>query len=261
MSNKYCHNCGKKQMSSMLICPQCGSKQFSDEPVVIIPIDQLKNSLVDSSSNTVLSKATDHVSTQNDPVSNYSPTINKSPVRPWVRFWAKYIDINIFGFCTGFLMGLTFPIYMAESNYLSLGIVSMFLYVFIEPIFISEFGTTFGRWLLKTKVVTRYGTNNSYMNALKRSFHVWWRGCGLGIPIINLFTFIVNYRILNRENITPWDKSSGYLVKHEKIGVLRIIVATMLILIFVVLTSYGIKNTNDNKMNKMIIQNNSQVSF
>ena len=261
MPNKYCHNCGKKQMSSMLICPQCGSRQFSDEPVAIIPVDEVKKGQVETSSNTVLPKISGGVSSQNDPVSNYSPTLNKSEVRPWVRFWARYIDISTFSLSISFLIGLIFPNYMAESNYFILGIEWVFLYVFIESIFISGFGSSFGKWLLKTKVVPINGAINTYESALKRSFHVWWRGWGAGIPIFYLIPLIISYRTLNNQNITPWDKSSGYVVKHEKIGVLRIIVATVLILSYVALFNYNLKTSINNQMNKLLIESKSQVSL
>ncbi len=75
--------------------------------------------------------------------------------------------------------------------------------------------------------------------ALNRSFKVWWRGFGAGIPIITLFTLSNADRRLTEDSITSWDQEGGFVVAHEKIGVLRLVVAVICLVVFGILSIVG----------------------
>ena len=49
-----------------------------------------------------------------------------------------------------------------------------------------HFGATAGKALLRVKVTNPDGRNLSYPQALSRSFNVWLRGLGIGIPLVSL---------------------------------------------------------------------------
>lgn len=145
-----------------------------------------------------------------------------SQVRPVVRFWARYFDVLIFALCFGFIAGI-FGFELDIPDIL-LGMMLIFIWIFVESALLYKWGTTPGKWLLKTTITDFEGKKPTYSRALKRSFTVWWRGLGLGIPIVTLITQVDSYNKLKKETQTPWDRDGKFVVSHKKIGARRIIV-------------------------------------
>lgn len=158
---------------------------------------------------------------------NKTPQSTIPQVRPWVRYWARYIDISIFSFAFGIFLGIFMPSALSNSSDFVLTLVFLFIWIFVEAILLSSWGTTPGKWLLKVKV--GYQTKIDFSTALNRSFNVWLKGLGIGIPIIALFTQIAAYNHLTKEGVTTWDRDGHFTITHEKIGVIRIIVATVIL--------------------------------
>lgn len=158
-----------------------------------------------------------------------------SNVRPWVRFAARQIDNFVFLWLFGFIFGCASYIWMflSPSSYISLHKLTMavfyflglFLWIFIESVFLSSWGTTLGKWLLKVKVRDNKGKRLTFLIALKRSFLVWLKGMGIGLPIVNLITLIFAYGELRHEGTTTWDRDCHSIVTHEKIGNIRAAIA------------------------------------
>ena len=84
------------------------------------------------------------------------------------------------------------------------GMVILFLWIFVESSLLSLFGTTPGKSLFKTRL--RLTTNDSipFSIALARSFKVWWRGLGAGIPVVSLITLSHADNDLTHNSITSW---------------------------------------------------------
>lgn len=255
MSKKYCQSCGKRLMSSMLICPQCGSKFFTLEPVVVIEENQTKNESHQVLSETVIPKKFDLTLKP----ANCATAL---PVRPWVRYWARFIDYSIFGSVIGFLFRLTAPNYLENTGYILLGFVLTlfmytFIYVFIEALLLSEVGNTLGKWILKVRVNASNGQKITFNSALKRSFNVWLRGNAAGIPIVCAFASMYSCFELKKNGVTKWDKDSGFIVTHEKIGIFRIIIAAVVILIFGIATNMSFQNGIKSEVNRIVIMGNN----
>ena len=237
-------------MSSMLICPQCGSKFFTIQPVVVIEDNQKK-----TDSYQVIPEVV--VLQKNDSTLNPTNFGTISPVRPWVRYWARTIDVSIFVLLSDFLLGLISPNYLENIGSFVLGFVLIFLYIFVEALLLSAVGNTLGKWMLKVKVNASNSHEITFNNALKRSFNVWLRGCAVGIPIVCAFTSMYCYFDLKRNGITKWDKESGFIVTHEKIGIFRIIIAAVVILIFGIATNLAFQNGIKSEVNRIVIMGNN----
>ncbi|HHV16063.1 MAG TPA: DnaJ domain-containing protein [Gelria sp.] len=167
-----------------------------------------------------------------------------SQVRPWVRYLARFIDIYAFGVILGFIIGIVCIFEEGAWEILELpsamlGIIIICLYPFIEALFLSNWGTTPGKWMLNTKVLNKCGEHLSYMEALIRSYRVAWQGLGLGLPIVSLVTSLIGYSNLKNNSITRWDANLETVVIHKKIGVTRIIIAIIVIITFFALAIYG----------------------
>lgn len=156
-----------------------------------------------------------------------------SQVRPWVRYWARIFDIYVAAVVGGIIVGIVNPHAFDQPGSDQLfAIVVIFLWVFVEPIFLSTSGKTPGKWLFKTRVVPSSGGKPSYSAALTRSFKVWWRGLGIGFPIASLITLIVAHGKLTKQGITSWDKDDSFTVVHERIGAVRITFAIIAFVVF-----------------------------
>lgn len=213
MAHKFCQSCEKEVISTMRVCPGCGGKDFSNE----------KN------------KSKTFLNPEKEVISKVKPTIISNAnqkTRPWVRYWARMMDLNLFGFICGGLLGFLFPDYILGSNIYALGIEIAFLYMFVEPILLTEFGTTFGKWLFRIKISKNNGEKITYTSAFRRSYKVWWRALGLNVPLVSLVTTFVAYDKLVRNGATSWDVDEGFKITHERIGWLRISCALVLFVFY-----------------------------
>ncbi|MFQ5480289.1 MAG: RDD family protein [Thermodesulfobacteriota bacterium] len=154
---------------------------------------------------------------------------------PWRRFFARTIDlffISIIFIVTFLTIGsLLFPrtvsvLIEALGNPLISGVVVYVLWVPVEAFFIYRRGATPGKWLFGISVLDASGQTLTYPDALQRTFLVWIKGDGLGIPIVALITRIFAYKRLMRTGTTLWDTAMGSVVTHSEFSMLRKIACT-----------------------------------
>jgi hypothetical protein len=146
---------------------------------------------------------------------DYTPS--GSQVRPWIRYWARTFDTLIFMFGSAILIAVLNPALIEESNDTLFGIIVLLAYNFVEPVMLSAFGYTPMKWLLKVRVRNADKSKLGYMKALSRTFKVWIKGQGLGIPLIALITQITSYNHLKNNGVTSWDQEAGIEVSHQDI--------------------------------------------
>lgn len=157
----------------------------------------------------------------------------KATVHPWIRYWARYIDIVAFSLVFGIFLAILMPSAL-ESSDIFLTILILFVWIFAESALLSSWGTTPGKWLLRVNLAGPSG-KPEFSAALNRSFAVWLKGLGLGIPIVSFFTLVSSYNHLTKEGIMSWDKDGHFTVTHGKIGIIRSIVAIVVSVIFLFL--------------------------
>ncbi len=151
---------------------------------------------------------------------------------PWRRFFARTIDlffISLIFIVTFLSLGAVFfprtvnVIIQALGNPLISGVVVYLLWVPVEAFFIYRRGATPGKWLFGIRVLRASGETLSYPDALQRTFLVWIKGDGLGIPIVALVTRIFAYKRLMKTGTTLWDADIGSVVTHSEFGTVRTI--------------------------------------
>lgn len=148
-------------------------------------------------------------------------------VNPWIRFLARGMDYSLF-----FLLLLAsrkiFHGQLPFGKYENLVPFEYFVWIPIEALFLSTWGKTLGKWFLKTKLRAGKKERLDYMTALRRSFSVWFRGLGLGIPVVNFFCLLMAYQKLKIFHITSWDRDDHITLTHAPIGRWRIYVAAFI---------------------------------
>ena len=156
--------------------------------------------------------------------------------RPWVRFWARALD-QLVAVALSVLLLTYFPRPLGDLGDVPfvMSVVMMFAWLLIEGVLLCTWGTTVGKTLMGVVVRRRDGGRLDFGTALRRSFSVWLRGMGLGVPVASLILLILGYQKLTRDGTTSWDRDAGCVVRHERIGAVRV---ALLILCFAGL--YGI---------------------
>jgi uncharacterized RDD family membrane protein YckC len=152
------------------------------------------------------------------PITN---SAGKPKARPWIRYWARTIDMIIFGMLIATVVSLLSPTFLEDSIGTFFSFFVMLIWLFVEPLMFILFGNTLGKALLNIKLNMANGRKITYQTALKRTFSVWLKGLGLGIPIASLICLALSIDHVNKNNVTKWDKEYGFVVTHGKVGFLR----------------------------------------
>jgi len=200
----FCTKCGKPIPQGAKFCPHCGATQ-----VVIDRVSQQVSSV-----------------TAPEAPAPQAPAPEVAKVRPWIRFLARMFDILLAAFLIGAAVAYFYPAVISTQDGANLvGLASLFVWVFIESFLLATTGTTPGKWLFNICLVPPKGEKPDYSTAFLRSIKVWWRGLGIGFPLVSLFTLAVAYSNLKKNGITTWDKDDGFTVVHGRIGLLRVLFA------------------------------------
>ena len=166
------------------------------------------------------------------------PTVD----HPWRRFFARLMDLALYGLVWEALAQLLFRWNTSEFGWFLDWLTGYFTYllmIFVEPLLLSTLGTTPGKLLFGLEVRRANGTKLTYGEALVRTFGVFRRGFGWGIPIYNLVRLVKCCRACNRGETMEWDlewTECGYTIRDTHF--LRVIgfVAAMALLVFVNVT-------------------------
>ena len=147
--------------------------------------------------------------------------------RPWVRYWARSIDIALICIIVGILIGAVLPVELNNRLVDQLiQFLALTLWIPIEAEMIATFGCTPGKALLRVRVSNKNGGNLSFRQALSRSFGVWLKGLGTGlIPFVTLATLLVAHNRLSNKGVTTWDRDGRFEVTHSKVGIVRTLIA------------------------------------
>lgn len=160
--------------------------------------------------------------------------------RPWIRYWARIFDIYLFSVLGGTLLGLLYPELLERTSDILLGVVVLLSWAVVESILLSVAGTTPGKSLLKIHIRRADGTEIGFRDALTRSLLVWWRGMGVGIPLISLFTLMTAYTNLTTQGMTSWDRDSGFVITHDEVGWTRVVCLVTFFVIFLGIVVIGL---------------------
>jgi uncharacterized RDD family membrane protein YckC len=153
------------------------------------------------------------------------PVADPSQARPWVRFFARWIDMSLWGTATLVLLTLL------GFNGFAFKWIAASTWLLVEAALLSSFGTTMGKSLLGITVRNADGTNLSYGAALGRALGVWVKGQGCNIPILNLVMLALSYNQLTSFGVMSWDEGTGVKVRHEPLGAGRVTGAIAAILV------------------------------
>ena len=137
---------------------------------------------------------------------------------PWRRFFARWLDLFLYGFLWSAFgtMVLRFQapdglFFTLLGSYLNYGTMLV-----VEPLLLSTWGYTPGKWIFGLQVRDTYGGKIYWSTAMARTWQVFAKGEGFGIPIYNLYRYYKSYRACVDCETLPWDEESSYAIKDAK---------------------------------------------
>jgi len=159
-------------------------------------------------------------------------------IRPWPRYWARFLDYGFSGLLLVVMLELFgFPV--EDINNVVLGIISASAWIPVEALFLSTWGFTPGKWLLKIRITDANGSQLDFRRALRRAGGVWVTGAALGLPIAGLFTAWFQYNKLKKTGKATYDRGDEFTVHHQNIGEGHLILVGLVFIGFFALMVLG----------------------
>lgn len=152
---------------------------------------------------------------------------------PWRRYFARYVDASVYGLVWTwfilFVMRINGSVNTLENL---IGIfVGIALMLVIEPLLLSRFGKTLGKWIFGLEVTHLDGGRLTYGEAFQRTLTLIKVGMGYGIPIYSLYRNYKCYQICKDNRLNEWELDCGYHIKdtnNRRIGLF--VVALVLVM-------------------------------
>ena len=143
---------------------------------------------------------------------------------PWRRYFARGIDLTLVGLPVSFVQYV-----LLHRNYTTVSrwedivcaLIGWGLLLLLEPMLLSRFGKTAGKWCMGITVTRMDGGRLSYGEALERTAAVWLYGAGLGISIVELVCNYRSYRRYTRGEELAWE--SGSIERFDERGTGRMV--------------------------------------
>lgn len=161
--------------------------------------------------------------------------------RPWRRYWARFIDYTLF-LVVGGLPAIILLIALLPDNPLAIALgrgepLSGFkfrllwcvVWVFVEALLLSTFGTTPGKFLFNIQVRNEDERKLSYTQALRRGIGVWFFGQAFCFPPFQAIANWASYRRFTKQGRTKWDEAGNIQVTTYPMGKLKASLAVICI--------------------------------
>ena len=136
---------------------------------------------------------------------------------PFRRFFARSLDEAL---CTAlwimFLLALNVnPSVGGAAMRFTHALIGSLIQLALEPLFLSKFGTTPGKWVLGLSVADVDGNHLSFGEAASRYLRVWLYGSALDIPGLNLYRLYKSYNACDKGEVLPWETDSVLVLRDE----------------------------------------------
>lgn len=160
--------------------------------------------------------------------------------RPWVRFWARMIDIGFGMFFSAMLVGPVLTPMGPQGPFFLVFLLLVFTNIILEALVVSTFGWTPGKWMLRVRLRTPEGACLGFSAAAVRSFLVWVRGMFFLIFPVNIIMFVLSWRDLRRHGNAWWDRAGNHEVRHGNIGPFRGVAAGILLFFYGIVMAFAL---------------------
>jgi uncharacterized RDD family membrane protein YckC len=140
--------------------------------------------------------------------------------RPWLRFWARWIDLLWFYFGLSSIFIVLAPEAFANAYvtatrwFIPVNSLLLLVYLPMEAWMLSRYGTTPGKSLLRIQVRTLSGSLPTFQQALRRTFFMMLKGLAFMLFPFYFFTMVWWKVKLRHTTATSWDETAELRVEH-----------------------------------------------
>ncbi len=156
---------------------------------------------------------------QMDRPAEQGQSLPPSPVRrdvvpihphPWRRFLARWLDLELCRLALEVLLYLVLNLYPLKNFWFEVldYLFSVGALLLVEPILLSRWGTTPGKFLLRLRVTNLTGGKLTLSQARERTKGVFFRGVGLFLPVYSLYRNYRSYRSCGEGEPLDWEEAS-----------------------------------------------------
>lgn len=142
----------------------------------------------------------------------------------WRRFFARLLDFWITFLIALLPVGIFFEVVSdgdwkaTQGAWVLLSVITTGLAFVLDAIIYKLFGNTLGKALLRINVLHANGDKLTFKEYLSRNNLVWGKGFALGIPLLNIVTFLVQFFHIGEGNKASYDQSTDYVVAAKPIN-------------------------------------------
>lgn len=136
---------------------------------------------------------------------------------PWQRFFARLLDAQIYrSLWVLILPALGFNMLKSSrGGVLLLELLTLGTMFLLEPLLLSRFGTTPGKWLFGLRVTSPDGRRLTYAEGRERTAYLFWYGIRLNLPFFRLYRLYVSYTDEQQEKELPWEDRSEQTIRDH----------------------------------------------
>lgn len=138
---------------------------------------------------------------------------------PWRRYFARSMDLLLYSVIwdvfLALVIGLNISMRSGSGKILD-NIVALLMMLLAEPVLLTLFGTTPGKWILGLRVTDNAGERLTFEEARVRTWKVCLHGMGFGIPIWNIVRMWKSYKVCVEEETQEWEYHSAVTLRDER---------------------------------------------
>ena len=136
---------------------------------------------------------------------------------PWQRFFARLLDGQIYRTLWMLLLpALGFNMLKnSRGGMLFLELLTLGTMFLLEPLLLSRFGTTPGKWLFGLRVTSPDGRKLTYAEGRERTAYLFWYGIRLNLPVFRLYRLYVSYTDEQQGKALPWEDGSEQTIRDH----------------------------------------------
>lgn len=138
---------------------------------------------------------------------------------PWRRYFARSLDLLLYSVIwdvfLALVMGVNISMRSAGGKILD-SFVILLMMLLAEPVLLTLFGATPGKWILGLRVTDNAGERLTLEEARVRTWKVCLHGMGLSIPIWSIVRMWKSYKVCMEEETQEWEYHSVVTLKDER---------------------------------------------
>jgi uncharacterized RDD family membrane protein YckC len=243
---KYCSSCSEPAQNSMVMCANCGARNFLDIPT---NADQNASDKNRTQSDSTIQKSSSTTYGTTSAQGDVPIGWLQSPPTPWRRYAARSLDLLVFGYAGLAIIGFVFyavapytadqffSVFTAPGGIILDFIITALVGCVLNGIIIGLSGSSLGKLLFGIMIVDQNGFKIGASQGIQRDLSVYVRGLGLGVPVVSLIMLWMSYSKLKQTGSTSWDTEKSYSVWHRPSGPGQYMLNILGILLLIVVTT------------------------